>query len=61
MKTLNNLNHGQLRSKLDVGVQYFYFKFKHYNPVHIQITRRTQPVIIVAFHFHTSDTESKIM
>jgi len=25
------------------------FKFKHYNSVHIQITRRTQPVIITQF------------
>jgi len=24
MKTLNNLNHGQFRLKLNVGAQYFY-------------------------------------
>jgi len=36
MNTSNNLNYGQLRSKLNVGAQHFYFKFKCYNPVYIQ-------------------------
>jgi len=41
MNKSNKLNHCQLRSKLEQAIgaqQYFYFKFKHYNPVHKLLT-----------------------
>jgi len=49
MKTSNNLNHGLLLVKARCWCSITILFKLNYNPVHIQTTRQTQPVIITQF------------